>query len=138
MQRLTSGRLVELAGDGVEIWLDGGHNPSAGEILADACRGWNDRPIDLIVGMMNTKDPRGFAQPLAPYVRRAICASRSPARRTPCRAEAARTCWPASASTPASGRASTRRSRHWPPTRRRAVLICGSLYLAGRVLEENG
>ena len=75
LQCLTAGRLVDMAGDGVELWLDGGHNPSAGEVLAEACRGWTDRPIDLVVGMMNTKDPAGFAQPLVPYVRRAICLS---------------------------------------------------------------
>ena len=33
MQRLLSGRLVELAGN-AELWLDGGHNPAAGEALA--------------------------------------------------------------------------------------------------------
>ena len=136
LQRLTSGLLVDVAGDDVELWLDGGHNPSAGEILADACRSWTDRPIDLIVGMMNTKDPVGFAQPLAPYVRRAICLPIPGEKNTLPAEDAAQVLTgvdievsvgsdieQAVASLAADG-----------PSR---ILICGSLYLAGRVLAIN-
>ena len=36
MQRLTQGALVELAPRGAELWLDGGHNPGAGIVVAEA------------------------------------------------------------------------------------------------------
>src|SRR5690606_25449230 len=35
MQRLTAGRLVDKAG-AAELWLDGGHNPGAGIVVAEA------------------------------------------------------------------------------------------------------
>ncbi len=36
MQRLAQGALVDLAPPGAEIWLDGGHNPGAGMVVAEA------------------------------------------------------------------------------------------------------
>ena len=36
MQRLPQGRLLDLAPAGAEIWLDGGHNPGAGIVIAEA------------------------------------------------------------------------------------------------------
>jgi dihydrofolate synthase/folylpolyglutamate synthase len=65
LQRLTRGPLVE-AMPGWDLWLDGGHNPAAGRILADAASAWRDRPLHLVVGMLNTKDSAGFLAPLAP------------------------------------------------------------------------
>ena len=50
---------------GWELWLDGGHNPAAGEVLAQQAGVWSDRPLHLVVGMLNTKDPDGFMAPLA-------------------------------------------------------------------------
>jgi dihydrofolate synthase / folylpolyglutamate synthase len=64
LQRLTRGPLVEVA-PGWELWLDGGHNPAAGEVLAAAAAAWRDRPLYLVIGMLNTKDAAGFLSPLA-------------------------------------------------------------------------
>src|SRR5262249_43590171 len=69
LQHLTHGPLVEMMPPGWELWLDGGHNPGAGVILADAVAGWRDRPLYLVVGMMNTKDAAGFLAPLAPHTK---------------------------------------------------------------------
>lgn len=63
MQRLTSGRLVEMAPPGAEIWVDGGHNPGAGLVVAEALAGLEERsprPLLLISGMINTKDQTGY------------------------------------------------------------------------------
>lgn len=63
MQKLDPGNLHEWAPAGSEIWLDGGHNPAAGQALATAMAGLNDRaprPLVLIAGMLNTKDPIGY------------------------------------------------------------------------------
>jgi dihydrofolate synthase / folylpolyglutamate synthase len=65
MQRLRRGPLVELAGD-AELWLDGGHNPAAGAVIADTLRRMPARPTHLICGMLRTKDPEGFLRHLRP------------------------------------------------------------------------
>lgn len=63
MQRLEAGRIYELAPSLSEIWLDGGHNPAAGAALAMTLAEINEtapRPLVLIIGMLNTKDPLGY------------------------------------------------------------------------------
>ena len=57
------GPLVRGAPGGWEFWLDGGHNPAAGGVLVP--RRGGDRPLHLVVGMLNTKDAAGFLIPLA-------------------------------------------------------------------------
>ena len=50
-----------------EIWLDCGHNDSAGEALAVQIKRWNEtdlRPTYLIIGMLDSKDSEGFLKPL--------------------------------------------------------------------------
>ncbi|MGI9395193.1 MAG: bifunctional folylpolyglutamate synthase/dihydrofolate synthase, partial [Boseongicola sp.] len=64
MQRLKKGPLVEMA-DEAELWLDGGHNPAAGEALADTLARLPTRPTHLICGMLSTKDVSGYLRPLA-------------------------------------------------------------------------
>ncbi len=63
LQRLGRGPLVAMLPAGWELWLDGGHNPGAGAVLAAAVALWRDRPLHLIVGMLNTKDAAGFLAP---------------------------------------------------------------------------
>lgn len=65
LERLAPGALHELAAPGSEIWVDGGHNPAAGEVVARALADLEERvscPIHLIVGMLETKDAGGFLQ----------------------------------------------------------------------------
>ena len=64
MQRLKSGPLVTVA-PGIELWLDGGHNPAAGEAIAAHLGTLPKRPTYLICGMLNTKDIGGYLRPLA-------------------------------------------------------------------------
>ena len=58
LQRLAPGPLT---GDR-EIWLDGGHNPSAGAMLGAHFAG---QRLHLIVGMLEAKDPKALTGPLA-------------------------------------------------------------------------
>jgi dihydrofolate synthase/folylpolyglutamate synthase len=75
LQRLTRGPLARSLPPGCELWLDGGHNESAGAALADFLGtqrqkdGPHPRPLHLIFGMLNTKDPVAFLKPLAPLTR---------------------------------------------------------------------
>jgi dihydrofolate synthase/folylpolyglutamate synthase len=137
LQRLTRGPLVELIPPAWELWLDGGHNPGAGAVLADFVAGWHDRPLFLVVGMLNTKDSSGFLGPLAPHAK-ALAAVAIPGEQNPLPAEAIATAARAvgiNSSTAPSVDAALARFRLDSTSGR--VLICGSLHLAGIVLAEN-
>ena len=139
VQHLRKGKLVDRLPAGCELWLDGGHNEAAGGILADVAADWTDLPLDLVFGMLDSKNPADFLSPLAPHIRRlrAIpipgeAASLPPgdlvvaARGLGIEAEVA----PNLDATLEAFRADT-----GGPSR---LLICGSLYLAGHVLAMNG
>jgi len=138
LQRLRTGPLVGLMPVGTELWLDGGHNPAAGEVLGPVVAGWRDRPLDLVVGMLNTKDSAGFLRPMAPHVR-SLQAVTIPGEDNPLPdtaiAEAARSVGIA-AETAASVEAAVRALVARGDVGR--ILICGSLHLCGVVLAENG
>lgn len=126
------GRLQRLAGPR-EIWLDGGHNPSAGEALAAVAEGWCDRPLRLVVGMMRGKDPRGF---LAPLARHAAALTAVPVPRQENSFEPAEIAAAAAAAGLAAdtaGAADEAVMRIDPGAR---ILVCGSLYLVGAVLAD--
>jgi dihydrofolate synthase / folylpolyglutamate synthase len=138
LQLLRHGPLVDAVPPDWELWLDGGHNPLAGEILGDVAAAWHDRPLYLVVGMMNTKDAAGFIAPLAKHAR-ALWAVTIPGEKNALPAEAI-----ADAAGSARLAAQTADSvlaaiRDIPVHDGNArVLICGSLYFAGKVLAENG
>ncbi|HBZ44039.1 MAG TPA: bifunctional folylpolyglutamate synthase/dihydrofolate synthase [Maritimibacter sp.] len=138
MQRLRHGPLVDVAGE-AELWLDGGHNPAAGVALAEALGRLPARPLHLICGMLNTKDITGFMRPLAARAESLTAveipgeAATLSAQETAVAAEAAGF---ASVDTAPSVTEALAAILARDPDAR--VLICGSLYLAGQVLRENG
>jgi dihydrofolate synthase/folylpolyglutamate synthase len=76
LQRLTEGKLLAHAPEGAEIWVDGGHNPGAGEVIAEAMAGFEERqsrPLFLITGMINTKDPVGYFKAFAGLAEKVYC-----------------------------------------------------------------
>ena len=137
MQRLKTGPLVEAAGE-AELWLDGGHNAAAGQALARHLGSLPERPTHLVSGMLNTKDISGYLTPLAAHARSLTAvsipgeANTLPAEETARQAEGAGL----SASTADNVLDAVRRIASAEPQAR--ILICGSLYLAGSVLRENG
>jgi dihydrofolate synthase / folylpolyglutamate synthase len=64
LQALGNGPLKALLPKGTEIWLDGGHNVDAGLALARHFAG-NEKRIHLIIGMLANKDPAAIIAPLA-------------------------------------------------------------------------
>jgi dihydrofolate synthase / folylpolyglutamate synthase len=137
MQRLRYGPLVEAAPE-VELWLDGGHNPAGGEAVAATLAAMPKRPTHLICGMLNTKDIGGYLRPLAAHAA-SLSAVSIPGEAATLPAEA--TCAAArkegiKAVEAASVIGALRTIVQEAPSAR--VLICGSLYLAGQVLRENG
>jgi dihydrofolate synthase/folylpolyglutamate synthase len=137
MQRLRRGPLVDLA-PGIELWLDGGHNPAGGAAIAATLDAMPPRPTYLIAGMLNTKDVAGFMRPLAGHARHLYAVS-IPGEKATLPAED--TCAAARAAgipaDPAASVADALAAIAASEPRAR-VLICGSLYLAGRILRENG
>ncbi len=137
MQHMKAGRLVDLAKP-AELWLDGGHNPHAGRALAETLLALPDRPIHLICGMLNTKDIGGYLRPLGKIAKSLTAlsipgeANTLPAEVT---AEEARKAGFEATTAASVDEAITAITEKDPNAR---ILICGSLYLAGHVLRENG
>jgi len=138
LQRLTHGPLLSTLPAGTELWLDGGHNPSAGEVLGATAADWHDRPLYLVVGMLKTKDAAGFLAPIAPHAK-ALYAVTIPGEENPHpAAEIAASAQAVGIQTQVSDSidaAIASIAQQKPPVR---VLICGSLHFAGVVLAENG
>jgi len=138
LQRLARGPLVVALPAGSEAWLDGGHNPAAGAVLAAVAAGWHDLPLTLVVGMLNTKDAAGFLAPLAPYAA-SLYAVTIPGEENPHPAAeiaaAAISVGIAAEIAPTAAAAIAAVAARGGPAR---VLICGSLHFAGVVLAENG
>ena len=67
LQRLDDGPLLErLIGAGRPVWLDGGHNPAAGEMLGEyfTQERLQGQKLTLLVGMLANKDVESFLEPL--------------------------------------------------------------------------
>lgn len=132
MQRLE-GALAALLPAGWELWLDGGHNPGAGEALAEHLAGWRDRPVHLVVGMKQAKDASEFLRPLLPLAA-TTWAVQEPAQHLALPVEEIIAA-SGGAARPGPRVADALAAMSGPPGR---VLICGSLYLAGEVLKADG
>ena len=125
LQRLRSGPLVGTR----EVWLDGGHNPSAAGALARALEG---QQFDVIVGMLANKDAPGFLRLLRPIPRSLIAIPIADhAHHDPVYLQeiAADLDLPARTATSLTGALEMAKD---------PVLITGSLYLAGEALAANG
>jgi dihydrofolate synthase/folylpolyglutamate synthase len=145
MQKLSLGRLVDLAPKGSEIWLDGGHNPGAGLVVAEALAEQEEkspRPLYMIAGMINTKDQAGYFSAFKGLVRHVytVPVSTSDAG-VPNDQLALRAAEAGLSAEPVGSVANalmllrdTLGEDETPPR----ILIGGSLYLAGAVLAENG
>ncbi len=141
MQRLGQGMLSNLVSPESELWLDGGHNPSAGRVLAQAFSELNDRhsrPLVLVWGMLNTKDIGSFIGSFAGVASRVVAITipdEENAVAADVLAAAARK-HGLPAETASGIEAALKQAALSVPAPR--ILICGSLYLAGRVLAAHG
>ena len=147
LQRLTRGPLIDTAPEGAEVWLDGGHNPHGAAAVARAMADFEERaekPLYLICGMLKTKDAIGFLSAFRGLVRHIVTVD-IPGQEASLGAGALydRARCAGLDAAPAEDvedammqiAAQARVAPHDPPPR---ILICGSLYLAGQVLVENG
>jgi dihydrofolate synthase / folylpolyglutamate synthase len=147
LQRLTKGPLFDMAPEGSEIWLDGGHNPHGAAAIARAVADFEERsekPLYLVCGMLVTKDAVGFLSAFRGLARHVTTITipdeelslgagslYDAARASGLEASPADDLDDAMLQISAWSRA---RPEQGPPR----ILICGSLSLAGHVLQENG
>lgn len=137
MQQLKGTVLNDLVPQ-ADLWLDGGHNPAAGEALAAHLKSLHQRPTRLICGMLNTKDVRGYLRPLATVASHLTAVSIPGEANTltaPETAKAARDVGLAADEADSVESALHHIAETDPHAR---ILICGSLYLAGHVLRQIG
>lgn len=145
LQRLRSGTLPEIAPE-AEIWLDGGHNPGAAEVVAEQMASFEESasaPLFLIFGMIRSKDPAAYLRAFKGLARRvfAVPIPGEPAALAPETLAAAAISVGLPAQTAGSVESAVRSIatdwRRLGATPSPRILICGSLYLAGRVLRDN-
>lgn len=136
LQRLREGPLPALA-PGAELWLDGGHNPAAGDALAQFLASLPKRPTYLICGMLNTKDISGYLSPLRAVSETLYSVSIPNEVNTLSADDTARNA--AAVGFDAHSAQTVDAALHaisvQAPHAR--IVICGSLYLAGMILRQN-
>jgi dihydrofolate synthase/folylpolyglutamate synthase len=146
LQRLHKGPLVNAAPKGAELWLDGGHNVHGAEAVSRAMADMEEhgeRPLYLICGMLANKDALGFLRAFNGLARQVVTvgipgepaslgagALYDAARRAGLDAAPAEDLDDAMLQVSAWSRLD---EFDVPPR----ILICGSLYLAGKILAEN-
>lgn len=150
MQNLTSGPFADMVAESSgELWLDGGHNPHAAAALATVMAELQDRTervLILVMGILGNKDAGAFldaftglascviavdipgSPALAPETIKELAENRGML------AQVADNLTDAVSRAINTGEALSRQSETDPiiPPR---ILICGSLYLAGQVLD---
>jgi dihydrofolate synthase/folylpolyglutamate synthase len=145
LQKLVEGKLLEFVPPGSEIWLDGGHNPAGGEVIAEAMAAFEERqprPLYLVTGMINTKDPVGYFRAFADLAEHVFTvrirdseAGLDPVVLANAAFDAGLVAEPAGSTIEALQEITRRQLPGSPPPR---ILIGGSLYFAGNVLADNG
>lgn len=147
LQRLTHGPLIDGAPEGAEVWLDGGHNPHGAAAVARTMADFEERspkPLYLICGMLTTKDAVGFLSAFRGLARHVLTvdipgedASLGAGALYDKARMAGLDAAPAEDLDDAMMQISARTRIEGDEAAPR-ILICGSLYLAGSVLAENG
>ena len=154
LERLKPGKLLrqfaKSARDNLDIWVDGGHNPQAGEMLSYELSKMQEQdcmPLVMICGMLTTKDPSGFFDHFTGKVDRLITvpvtqsdSAFSPEELAKFATQSKLNSQSAAGIESALGIVAnefTQKAAGAPgaPVR---VIICGSLYLVGEVLGKNG
>lgn len=146
LQRLLEGNLFSLLPEGSELWVDGGHNPGAGEVIAEAMAGLEEkqsRPLFIVAGMINTKDPVGYFRPFEGIAREVFTvpisgtdAGIDPVVLAHAAFDAGLEARPAGSIAEALEEIASRFEDKGAVAPR--ILVGGSLYLAGNALAANG
>jgi len=147
-EKLKPGQLIKALPEdlqsGMDIWIDGGHNPQAGAAIATELANLDERaamPVVMVAGMLTTKDAAGFFDAFKDLVSLVVTVpvndsdvSYSPDELSEVVAKCGINSF-AAKSLEAALLAIAQNEMAGGTVR---VLICGSLYLVGEVLRKNG
>lgn len=137
LQNIPSGGYKNILPKGMELWLDGGHNPQGGEVLA-AWIAEQKKPTYLVCGMVGTKDADGYMKAIAPQVKglwAITIPGEATSKKAPEVAASAAKAGIAAHTAPSIEAALAEIAKTAPESA--LVVIAGSLYLAGFVLQQN-
>jgi dihydrofolate synthase/folylpolyglutamate synthase len=136
LQQLHGGPLFAMLPKGSELWVDGGHNPSAAQLVADyAKRHWADRlPLELLFASLQNKDAHGTLRPFKGIAQEVLTL---PIDGHECRTPRELAHMAESMGLPARPCANLA-SAMTALAKPARVLVFGSLYLAGELLTLNG
>ena len=153
LQYLRPGTLHDLCPPSAQLWLDGGHNPAAGAVVADFLAERDrqeDRPNILVCAMLAHKDMTGYFRPFQGRVMRVLTTRLAVPdgdgahhHVTPpdILAQAARAAGLEAESADSLDNALDTLRRHFPECQGGApaprILFCGSLYFAGDILRRH-
>lgn len=140
MMPLKTGKLRKFLPDGHELWLDGAHNEAGGGVVADAVNALNarnPRPLVLIMGTFANKDAKGFLAHFgdAPEI---VLTVRIPGERASWSARELSDFAQAQGLPARPMRSVTGALKEAAKIKNARVVIAGGIYLAGRVLADNG
>jgi dihydrofolate synthase/folylpolyglutamate synthase len=136
LQQLHGGPLFDMLPRGSELWVDGGHNPSAARLVADHARKkWrDDLPLVLLFASLKAKDAAGVLRPFKGIADKVMTMPIDGHEcRSPQELESLAESMGLSA-TAKTGLADAMAALRKPAR----VLVFGSLYLAGELLALNG
>ncbi len=131
MHFLIAGPLTHLLPGDTEVWVDGGHNVSAGLALARHFADYAAGSIDLVIGMLSNKDPSAIITPLHEKLA-SVTVIPVPGHESHVLGD-----YPAADAPVTETTDITSALRALTPGPDKTVLIAGSLYLAGEVLKLN-
>ena len=133
MQKLKDGMLNKRF-PSAEIWLDGGHNPAAGEAIAAHFSKLEPRPNYAICGMLNTKDVKGFLKPLVPQIDKLFGISIPGETNSLTAHDISQEAINVGIEADLSNTVELALEMITKYTEKPRIIICGSLYLAGHIL----
>ncbi len=138
LQKLADGSLTRLV-PGVPVWIDGCHNPASARIVADqieALLGSGTR-LHIITGILSNKDAGGI---LSPFCKPGVTFQTVPIPGHPHHAPEELSNWlgkKGQEAEPVESVEAALRAFAKNPSRPAAILVLGSLYLAGDILRRN-
>jgi len=138
MQPIREGQLRNMLPESHELWLDGGHNPHGAAALARTIAAMPEKPLVLIMGMMNNRAPEDFLEVFRDLHPTLVLTLTIPGEENAHKAEDIAARARAQRFAAKAMRSITAALKSAAEVDNARVLICGSLYLAGDVLARNG
>lgn len=143
LEKLPAGKITKQLGEHADIWIDGGHNPAAGEaISAELLRqnaGLNRKTL-LICGMINTKEPFGYFKPFEKLGAEVITVPVAQSEAGIAPQDLAKVADEAGLKTQSTNSLQAgieQAKKHLAKNPDTRILFCGSLYMVGEVLGQN-